>query len=71
MSRDFFWGFTEASDHHLYLKSWTSVATPRAAGGLGLRKFHEINLAFVVKLGWQVVSGKQNLWVPLIRARYL
>lgn len=43
MSRDFLWGFKEGTGHHLYLRSWNHICTPRQQGGLGIRKFNDIN----------------------------
>lgn len=68
---DFFWGFKEPSGHHLYLRSWHHLCTPRQQGGLGLRTFHDINQAFVAKLGWQLLSAHENTWTSLFRAKYL
>lgn len=71
LTRDFFWGFHAGSSHHLYLRSWNHIYQPRLKGGLGLQTFHDINQAFIMKLGWQLCSLQDNIWIPLIRAKYL
>lgn len=71
MSRDFFWGFKEGTGHHLYLRAWKHICSPKSKGGLGLRQFTDINQAFVAKLGWQLLTATDNIWVPLFRVKYL
>lgn len=71
LTRDFFWGFSSDCGRRLYLRSWSSICCPLTEGGLGLRKFHTINLAFIAKLGWQILTRTPGIWVNLIRARYL
>lgn len=71
LSRDFFWGFKNDGQRHLYLKAWSQLCLPKKDGGLGLRRFHHINLAFVSKIGWQLISSNDGIWINLIRAKYL
>lgn len=56
---------------HLYLKSWDSLFKPKSDGGLGFRRFGSINIAFVLKLGWFLLSDRNLIWLNLIRAKYL
>lgn len=56
---------------HLYLKSGDSLCKPKSDGGLGFRRFGSINIAFVLKLGWFLLSDNNLIWLNLIRAKYL
>lgn len=40
-------------------------------GGLRLRKTVLINKAFIAKLGWEILTEENNLWVKLIKEEYL
>lgn len=39
-------------------------------GGLDLRAAHNINQASLIKVRWQLVTNKDDLWVKVIRAKY-
>lgn len=71
LTRDLFWGFKPNDGLHLYLKAWSSLCSPRSGGGLRFRKFHLINKAFIMNLGWSVVTYQNNVWVKLVKAKYL
>ena len=68
--RDFFWGFFD-SKHHLYPKAWDSICKPKSFGDLGFRKAHDLNKAFVSKLGWLIASNADKTWANLLRSKYL
>lgn len=53
MVRKFWWGGLEAH-RGLYLRAWDTLCVPKCSGGLGFRRFRDINTAFITKLGWQV-----------------
>lgn len=38
---------------------------------IGFRRFGSINIAFVLKLGWFLLSDRNLIWLNLIRAKYL
>lgn len=69
--RDFFWGFKDNQNHHLYLKRWNQVCQPKEHGGLGIRNMGDFNEAMISKLAWQVTTDDQNIWTQLIHAKYL
>lgn len=47
--------------------SWESVCTPKASGGLGLRRLEASNTVFGLKLIWLLFAGTGSLWVAWIR----
>lgn len=55
----------------LAIKSWDSICQPKDRGGLGLRKFYDVNMTLLAKLAWKLASGDESLWTRILRARYL
>ncbi|XP_024004423.1 uncharacterized protein LOC112081868 [Eutrema salsugineum] len=43
--------------------AWDSVCTPKEAGGLGLKRLHDLNQVFGLKLIWLLFAGNGLLWV--------
>ncbi|GJV66510.1 RNA-directed DNA polymerase, eukaryota, reverse transcriptase zinc-binding domain protein, partial [Tanacetum coccineum] len=46
--------------------SWKDICKPKSQGGLGLRSAHLWNEALLAKHVWNVVSGKESLWVKWV-----
>uniref|UniRef100_A0A803P0N1 Reverse transcriptase zinc-binding domain-containing protein n=1 Tax=Cannabis sativa TaxID=3483 RepID=A0A803P0N1_CANSA len=70
MVRDFWWGF-EKGNHGLHLKAWDKLCLPKSRGGLGFRKTKEMNLAFLAKWEWNLLTGSQSLCCRILEAKYL
>lgn len=70
MIRKFWWQHDD-NNQHLCLKVWDSICTPKLAGGLGVRRFKDINEAYITKLCWQVCAEPSKTWVQLVRSKYL
>lgn len=70
MVRRFWWGYND-QQQHLYLKSWDRLCSPKMSGGLGFRKFREVNEVFTTKLCWQLCTEPNRFWVKLVRSKYL
>lgn len=68
--RNFFWKQT-TTHSATPLIAWKTICQPKSMGGLGLRKTRPLNNAFIAKLGWKILTEPQNLWVSLIRNKYL
>jgi hypothetical protein len=69
--RKFWWGFPAEKKHNLTLLSWDRICSPKALGGLGLRKMEFQNASLLAKLGWKVLSGANLLWVRALSSKYL
>jgi hypothetical protein len=69
--KNFLWGFPPKKTRNLSLKAWDSICTPKAMGGLGIRKMREVNLALISKLGWQLLNNSDSLWVSQLQGKYL
>lgn len=59
------------SKGYLALKAWGALCKTKESGGLGFRKFEEINLALLSKLAWRMAREDDSLWARTLRARYL
>lgn len=46
-----------------YLKAWSEVCLPKEAGGLGLRRMGDINIAFITKLICLLNTQPNILWL--------
>lgn len=70
VARNFWWDNT-SNQRKLHLKLWDSLCMPKCSGGLGLRRFRDINMAFVTKLAWKVCTYRERSWAQLVRSKYL
>lgn len=70
LNNRFLWGVNEERKRFISLRSWDSISVPKTAGGLGLRRAHDSNIAFITKLGWQVCTDTNGTWVKFIRLKY-
>lgn len=42
----------------------------KLSGGLGIKKLWSFNKALIAKLGWNLITAENKLWVPAIKAKY-
>lgn len=69
LCRDFIWGSTlEARKNHLI--SWDKICSPKENGGLGFRTLHTVNAAYLMKLGWGILTNRNALWVRVLCYKY-
>lgn len=67
--RRFIWGgIPKARKCHLV--SWRVVTQPKNIGGLVIRAAKDMNMAFMAKLGWQIATNKESLWVKVFTSKY-
>jgi hypothetical protein len=69
--RKFWWDFPQEKKKNLTLLPWKSICTPKYVGGLGIRTMELQNRALLSKLGWQIHSNQDLLWVRALKAKYL
>lgn len=69
--RRFLWGATAEAPRVLILRAWDNICASKLAGGLGIRRMWDMNIAFITKLGWKICIEPQKTWVKLIRSKYL
>lgn len=68
--RNFFWN-KDSDIKSPNLIGWDRICKPKAVGGLGFRKADVNNRALQMKLLWRIIKEDNNLWVKLIRKRYI
>lgn len=68
--RQFIWGGT-SSERRCSLAKWAKVTQPKERGGLGIRSARDMNMAFMVKLGWRLLREKESLWARVIINKYM
>jgi hypothetical protein len=69
--KNFWWGFPPQKVRNLSLKSWNSLCSPKASGGLGFRKMEEVNLGLISKLAWKLLTQSEAMWVAQLQGKYL
>jgi hypothetical protein len=69
--KNFWWDFPASKTRNLSLKSWNSICTTKALGGLGIRRMKDVNLALISKLGWKLLTGSESLWASQLTGKYL
>ncbi|KAH1098162.1 hypothetical protein J1N35_015083, partial [Gossypium stocksii] len=52
------------------LVSWGDCCQTLSNGGLGIRRFKEKNDSFMLKLGFNLLTNKEALWVKVFQAKY-
>ncbi|PON88131.1 hypothetical protein TorRG33x02_161570 [Trema orientale] len=70
LARKFWWIGSLDKRYYLCLIAWDSICQPKARGGLGIRRFKDINAAFLAKLGWMMASDSSRFWISILKARY-
>lgn len=70
IQRDFFWK-NLGNGKGVPMVSWNKICKPKKYGGLGFRKTEETNKAFLSKLGWRILIEEDNMWVRIIKDKYL
>ncbi|XP_060974630.1 uncharacterized protein LOC133039721 [Cannabis sativa] len=68
--RKFWWMGSESKDRFLALCDWNSLCLPLDRGGLNFKKFGDVNLALVAKLGWKLAKEEDSLWCKVFKAKY-
>jgi hypothetical protein len=65
------WDFPTDRSRNLSLKSWSSICSPKAEGGLGFKRMHDFNVTLVAKLGWKMLTKSDCLWVNQLQTKYI
>ena len=66
ITKRFWWKQKEKEGKFLAWKSWEKLCVPKATGGLGFKKFKDINNALLAKLAWMVASKRDNLCMQIL-----
>ncbi|KAL4290079.1 hypothetical protein GQ457_14G017970 [Hibiscus cannabinus] len=65
----FVWG-TNVGTSGIHLISWDTAQQPIESGGLGFKNLHQPNRAFLMKIGFQLLTDIEALWVRVLKAKY-
>lgn len=70
--RRFIWGNDGPDDQtrKMHLVNWNLVASPKTTGGLGIRKLQDLNMSYMVKLGWRLHQERDSLWARSLTCKY-
>ena len=52
------------------LISCDKICHPKKFGGLGRWKTTTVNMTFLSKLAWEILTSPSNFWVQQMRAKY-
>uniref|UniRef100_A0A803QAN7 Reverse transcriptase domain-containing protein n=1 Tax=Cannabis sativa TaxID=3483 RepID=A0A803QAN7_CANSA len=66
----FWWIGNSEKQRYRSFKSWADICQPKRCGGLGLRRFRDINLALLSKLSWGLLTRADKPWIKLLESRY-
>ena len=68
--RKFWWCGNAEIERCWCTVAWDSVCQPKAFGGLGFRRFVDLNQPLVAKLGWILQTDGNRLWVRALKQKY-
>lgn len=67
LMREFLWSHGDLKKGSAKVK-WADVCCQKNYGGLGIKPLHTWNIALMSKHVWNIVSGKDSLWVKWVSA---
>ncbi|CAN1801952.1 Putative ribonuclease H protein At1g65750 [Linum perenne] len=68
--RNFIWGSSDGV-RKIHNVNWETVCKLKNMGGLGLRSARELDMAFLMKVAWSIISKPDELWVKTLVSKYL
>ena len=67
-NRTFFWN---KGNNHSPLIGWDKICKNKENGGLNIRKAETMNKALQMKLIWKIITEPDNIWVNIVKGKYL
>ncbi|KAL4289599.1 hypothetical protein GQ457_14G017960 [Hibiscus cannabinus] len=65
----FVWGKNEGTSG-IHLITWDTAKQPINWGGIGFKNLYQQNQAFLMKIGFQLLTNTEALWVCVLKAKY-
>ena len=69
IQREFLWG-GGSLEKKRHLVNWKIVCTEKKKGGLGLRRFFNLNKALLCKWCWRFTNERNSLWRRVISSKF-
>ncbi|KAK5775823.1 hypothetical protein PVK06_043768 [Gossypium arboreum] len=69
LARQFIWGVADGK-RKMALVGWDSICQPKLHGGLKFRRLGDQNKAFMLKLGYSLITKTEALWVQILKPKY-
>ncbi|CAI8594330.1 unnamed protein product [Vicia faba] len=69
IQRNFNWGHKD-EEKHIHGVNWKTIMHLKQVGGLGFCNLNFMNKACLSKLVWKLMSGENNLWSQVVKAKY-
>ncbi|KAL6202734.1 hypothetical protein ACLB2K_026439 [Fragaria x ananassa] len=70
LNRNFLWGDVD-DKKKIHLVNWDTVCQPKQLGGLGIKKFADMNQAMLAKISWRMFQNDKGLWATMFSEKYL
>lgn len=58
------------SQRNMSLVNWDKVCQPKSCGGLRFKNLGLMNIALLMKVGWNLVASPSSLWSQLMLTKY-
>lgn len=68
-SRQFLWNQSQEG-RKMHLISWDQIKKAKLEGGLGIKDLRHQNMAYIMKLCWNLLTKSEALWVKCLRSKY-
>ncbi|KAM0016914.1 putative reverse transcriptase zinc-binding domain-containing protein [Helianthus debilis subsp. tardiflorus] len=65
--KNFLWGGS-GDTRKMHWVAWSTVASPKSKGGLGVARLVDCNRAFLCKWLWRYVNEKKGMWKEVVKA---
>jgi len=69
IQRGFVWGDSDQR-RKAHLVSWDVCCLPKMQGGLGFKRPHHMNEAFLMKMIWNLIKQPDKLWCKVLYSKY-
>ena len=69
IQRGFLWGDTYQG-RKVHLVNWDVCCRPKCDGGLGFKRPHRMNEAFLMKMLWNLINNLDELWCRVLINKY-
>ncbi|CAN1141130.1 Putative ribonuclease H protein At1g65750 [Linum perenne] len=68
--KNFFWGSSNGV-RRLHNVNWETVCKPKSLCSLGLRSARELNMEFLMKVAWNIITNPYEFWFTVLVSKYL